>query len=344
MTKPTVDFSKIASSNPQHIDEWRYGLDFARLELERSAHKSEFLRWAKDNNVDDLDHFAVLADWRFLSVGCMAWLMNNGAEMPADSAEYFLRQMQELRNRPADIHPKDEEAEEPAMSVEARRALQYVNLYSFIDAVRCKHAADEEKLEEIIRKRIEKADPNMAMLRKVYQHFKDSLKDAIDGRQNPHVAAEVDALVLVVNILAGMTGNATALNASKKKVSTRVAKAVSKASVKNMDSETNLVGVSPAVLVGARSALVYNTKNRKAYLYMAREGSQLEIKGTYIINYDEEKTFGKTLRRPKEIFAKIMANPTTKRIDQVLDTYIKGKKHEANGKLNKDVMIIKVFK
>lgn len=339
-----VDFSEISASNENHARAWQEGMNFARLEFDTPKLKSYFMEWATANNLDGLEHFASLPDWRYATMGRAAWMMNNGAEMPAGTAEFFLNELQVLRSKQPEVAAIREETEERSLTADAKRVIQYVNLYSYIDAVRTKYATDEDTLEELIRKRITATAPAMSMLRKLYQHYNEYLKDALNNRDNQLVAATVEPLVVVVNVLASITGNATAMNASKKKVSIKTAKAVSKAKVKNLDTDTNMVGMSPALIVGSSAALLFNTKNRKAIFYVAKAGEELSVKGTYITGYDEDLSFGKTVRKPKETFAKMLHNTSSKRINEVLGTYIKGKRHAANGKLNKETMIVKVFK
>ena len=341
-----VDFSEISAVNQNHARAWRFGMDVARTEIDNATLKREFVIWGQANGLDDMEHFSMLPDWRYMTLGRAAWLMNNGAEMPEESAAYFLEQIKEVKAKQPEVPaPKVDDEEEKSLTSDAKRVIQYVNLYSYIDAVRVKYAEDHDTIEDLIRKRIQDTQAPMVLLRKVYKHFREVLDDALAGRDNRLVAATVEPLIVVVNVLASATGNASTVNASKKKMSNKDIKAASKAKVKNLDSDTNIVGVSPVMLIGTSSALLYNTKNRKVMIYIAKAGSTLNIKGTYITDYDEELSFGKTVRKPKETFAKLLhQNPTTKRISEVLGTYIKGKRHALNGKMNKEIIIVKVIK
>jgi hypothetical protein len=340
-----VDFAAISAVSDRHIRAWQQGMDTARIELDSSKLKREFMQWAQDNEIFGVDQFETLADWRFMTVGRMAWLMNNGAEIPESSMEFLIKQMEILRGSPAEVAVvKAEPDDDRPLTAEGKRRIQYVNLYSYIDAVRVKFKDDHDHIEEMIRKRIQDTGAAMPMLKKLYQHYRELLTDSLSERDNQLVAETVEPLVVVVNVLASITGNAAAMSASKKKISSKVTKAASKAKVKNLDTNTNIVGLSPALIVGNRAALIYNTKNRKAMLYIASGDSELGIKGTYITGYDEAQSFGKTLRTPKETFSKMLHNATAKRVDEVLGKYVKGKRHTLNGKLNKDVIIIKVFK
>lgn len=338
-----VDFSKITSQSEDHSREWRYGMDHARVEFDNGRLKAEFIRWAQDNGVDGIDHLETLPDWRYMTIGRMAWLMNNGAEITPGASEVFLRALQELRGAKGAVQDTTTDDDLPITS-KVRQIQMYVNLYSRIDALRKNHADDQEALEQGMLKTFQGASPGMPMLRKLYQHYRELLTESITGRHNPLVEATIEPLVTVVNVLAGSTGNAKAAAELRKKVGAKAAKAASRAESKAVDKDTNLTGLIPALLIGNSAALLYNAKNRKAMVYVAKEGETLGVKGTYITGYDEELSFGKTLRKPKETFDKILHNANAKRIRHVLDTYIKGKHHDVNGKLNKDTMIIKVFK
>lgn len=337
-----VDFSEISAANENHAKAWQYGMDTARLELDTATLKREFMIWAEANELDQADHFGVLPEHRFLTIGRMAWLMNNGSEIPEANAEFLYRELEKLKALNVEsVEVKQDDGHIP-LTNDARKIIQYVNLYSYVDAVSVKFRDNLDELEQAVIQRIKDVDPPQAMLKKLFAHYKENLDDALSERDNDLVEATVKPLVTIVNVLAACTGNAKAMAAVKKKVGARAAKAASKATVKVVDESTNIVGLSPVLIVGNTAALVYNTKNRKAWLYVAKDGETLGIKGNYITGFDDAASFGKTLRKPKETFNK--GFPNVKRVRQVLQDYIAGKRHEANGKLNKETLIVKVFK
>jgi hypothetical protein len=91
-------------------------------------------------------------------------------------------------------------------------------------------------------------------------------------------------------------------------------------------------------------AVVYNTKNRKAMVYVCKTDEKLGVNGTKITGYDDASSFAKTLRKPKAILPSLRDAATPKRVTLVLDQYVKGKNHEVNGRISKDMVIVKVFK
>lgn len=73
------------------------------------------------------------------------------------------------------------------------------------------------------------------------------------------------------------------------------------------DPETGVESAEPTTIVGAQQLWVYNAKTRRLGCYYAKHESGLTVKGTTIIDYDEERSTFKTLRKPKEQIWKFMS-------------------------------------
>ena len=64
-----------------------------------------------------------------------------------------------------------------------------------------------------------------------------------------------------------------------------------------------------------------------------------------LVNYGKRNaSFAKTLRKPKTVLPALRDSTTNKRVRVVLDQHVNGKSHTVNGRINKDMIIIKVFK
>lgn len=335
------NFDEIAPTNPDHAKAWRYGMDWARLELNHNELKDEFVRWAENNSLENVQHYQSLPSWQYLTIGRMAYLINHGAVPPESTTDWFINKLNEL---PQAVPAETETAEEELpITGKARKVIDYVNLYSFIEAVLHKHQDDGEKIDEMVTERLRRAAPNSPLLKKLYQHFKESLAEAINERDNPHVEPRIAPLILAVNILAAATGNAKVASKNGANVSRKTAKAVEKITYKVMDADTNMASVNPAQVPGTKTAVVYNSKNRKVMVYYARGNETLDIKGTKIVNFDETISFAKTLRKPK-VLLPMIRNAVTQRRIEVLFEDIKGKNHVVNGRISKEMVIIKVLK
>jgi hypothetical protein len=185
-------------------------------------------------------------------------------------------------------------------------------------------------------------NPNRQQLKKLYVHFKESLNDATAEISNLEVAKTIDALVVVVNVLAGFSGNAKVAG-MQKKANVRGAKAAAGVTVKTIDAATNIASINPAMIPGSSVVVMYNTKTRKVSIYTAKVDVKLGIKGTKVTGFDEATSFAKTLRQPKTVLPGLREASNSNRVRVVLNERVKGKTHVVNGRINKDMVIVKVF-
>jgi hypothetical protein len=119
-------------------------------------------------------------------------------------------------------------------------------------------------------------------------------------------------------------------------------KLVAKLKFKASDDKLGITSVPPAQVVGAQGAVVYNTKTRKIGIYVSLNSSGLIVKGTSIGNFTEKST-QKTLRKPDVQLKEFKDQNTQKRIETWFKN-IKATEVALNGRINADIMILKVFK
>lgn len=81
------------------------------------------------------------------------------------------------------------------------------------------------------------------------------------------------------------------------------AKAIKTMTYQKKDEELGIESLSPARLVGAKAAILYNTKYRTLLRFVAKPGETLLVSGSSIRNHDEEKSTSKKVRKPKDFFA-----------------------------------------
>ena len=107
-------------------------------------------------------------------------------------------------------------------------------------------------------------------------------------------------------------------------------------------SELNLVSINPTEIIGASSIWIYNTKYRKLGVYVSAPNQTFSVKGTTILNINEELSVSKTLRKP-EVQLNEFAKATKVTLRKFLEN-INGKAASLNGRLNEDTIILKAFK
>ena len=108
------------------------------------------------------------------------------------------------------------------------------------------------------------------------------------------------------------------------------------------DDKLGIVSVPPAQLIGAQGAIVYNIKTRKLGIYISKTSVGLNVKGTSIIDFTE-KSFQRTLRKPPEQLKEFKEQNTQKRVETWFSK-IKTTETILNGRMNEDVILLKVFK
>lgn len=84
---------------------------------------------------------------------------------------------------------------------------------------------------------------------------------------------------------------------------------VKKVLFREIDPETKQTSIHPRELVGATQMWTYNTKTRKLGCYYAKNESGLTAKGTTILNYDEDRSSTKTIRKPTQQIKEFLAKP-----------------------------------
>jgi hypothetical protein len=118
-------------------------------------------------------------------------------------------------------------------------------------------------------------------------------------------------------------------------------KVVSKLKYMRDEKTLKLVSINPVDIIGAQELWCYNTKTRKLYKYIADSlTGPLGIKGTSVINFDTAKSVGKTLRKPEEKL-KEFAKASKVQLRKFLDE-IKATETQANGRINSDIVLLKV--
>jgi len=118
-------------------------------------------------------------------------------------------------------------------------------------------------------------------------------------------------------------------------------KLVSKLKFKTHDDRYKLVSIKPEEAAQALELWVFNTKTRKLGVYVASDAAALSVKGTTIINFNEQKSIAKTLRKPEEQLKDVNKLPKTK-LRKLFDD-VNSVETKMNGRINADVILLKSY-
>lgn len=134
-----------------------------------------------------------------------------------------------------------------------------------------------------------------------------------------------------------------AAKAPRKKKAVSPEKVVSKMQHLKEFADLKLKSVDPTTILTAQELWVYNTKTRKLGLYIVDQyAGALGVKGTGILGFDAAASVQKTLRKPAEQLKEFTANgkPAAKKWFKT----IKSTETKMNGRINKDMILLKVYK
>ena len=101
-----------------------------------------------------------------------------------------------------------------------------------------------------------------------------------------------------------------------------------------------LVSINPTDILGSKELWIYNTKTRKLGKYVASEFSELGIKGTSIIGFNENASVQKTLRKPEDKLKEFKAAGKVA-LRKFLED-INAVDTKMNGRINEDIILLKV--
>ena len=125
----------------------------------------------------------------------------------------------------------------------------------------------------------------------------------------------------------------------RKTKSRSVHQKVSKVKYKERDDDYKIVSVSPENLVDATQVWIFNTKDRFLYKYVSESG--FVVKGTTLYEYNEAESYKKKIRKPDSILPDVQSGGKVK-LRKLMDT-INAKKTKVTGRINKDMIILRVI-
>ena len=149
----------------------------------------------------------------------------------------------------------------------------------------------------------------------------------------------LDALETLMGACDVVIDSSKATRKPKAKKAPSKEKLIAKVQYKDKDDKLQIVSVNPLELIESTEVWVYNLKTRKLGRYVAEEGQHMQVKGTTLLFYDENKSVQKTLRKPEETLKEFKKAGKVKLrtfLDEIKTTDIK-----LNGRLNSDTIILK---
>jgi len=130
--------------------------------------------------------------------------------------------------------------------------------------------------------------------------------------------------------------------APRKKKVKPVDKVIEKLQFKKEDNEYKTASINPVDIIGASQLWVFNTKTRKLGCYNATDSGGLNIKGTTLINFNEETSVHKTIRKPEVVLPATLKSGKVA-LRKVLPD-INAVEQALTGRINSDTILLRVIK
>jgi len=355
---------------------FRHAMNYYRLESEVKTFKPFVLKWMELNGADksDIAAFKKVKDNRIsTTMGAVASCLlrgmtphridfNNGR----DTAEWLRNAIKEvLKDGKDDIDPDEVAAEKDA----AKKDVYTPSIQERLREVALAMTDEIEKAYESFQTDPDNFDPkafkvlnllksqqakaaHARIIRDFYASDLAELEELASGNADEQLREGYSHRTKkqIKNLIAFLTEVQNACNMlmqeAKVNRAPRKTKAVSKdkvvAKLKYMKSNEplKLVSVNPTDIIGSKELWVYNTKTRKLGRYVAKEYSELGVKGTTITNFDENASVCKTLRKPEDKLKEFKSAGKValrKFLDEINATDTK-----MNGRINEDTILLKV--
>ena len=117
---------------------------------------------------------------------------------------------------------------------------------------------------------------------------------------------------------------------------------VSKVQFLNEDATYKLKSVPPTQIIGALQLWVFNVKTRRLGVYNAADAGGLSVKGSSILNFTEDTSIQKLLRKPDEILPEVIKGG--KVFMRTVLTSIRAVESNLSGRINKDTILLRIIK
>jgi hypothetical protein len=170
----------------------------------------------------------------------------------------------------------------------------------------------------------------------------DQLKEAYSSWKKPKLKAYVEFVKSIISAAETRSVIAKAIRKPRKKKEKPASVIVAKLKYKEKDDEYNVTSVDPKQIIGCNQLWVFNTKYRTMAVYNAMGPAGLNVKGSTVIGFDEKTSIVKKLRKPTEQVNKLLEGGKV-----ILRKYmdeIKCKPKEATGRINSDVVLLRIIK
>jgi len=366
VSKP--DLLLAVKTNKKHSDAIFRAMHYAQYEMSDKELKKEMIRYAKAQKLN-FKLLNVLTDKELAMAGKYAFIVNGGGELTDVLETSYARYLDTLfarakvvqaeRKAAAKEKAKNDVNAGPVLTVQDRMRIQAEEVCQEFDGWMDQLSTGQVKsvTKEMNpgsklaaagfkagQARYVKSfyEPELAMIKEVIAGKCPDLKEGYNNIAKSSLLRMqklLDSIIKEAKVIETVT---KAKRKTRAKKAPSVTKLIGKLKYCEAHPETGVASVSPAGIIGATEVWVYNTKYRKLGKFVASDAAGLSIKGTSITDFAADSSRCKTLRKPEQQLKDFMKAGKVK-LRTFLDD-IKAVDSKMKGRMNENIVILKVFK
>jgi len=349
---------------------FKESMDYYRMDKTAKDLKPEVVNWMSHNGYtkDQIKALKDTKDWRCsLTMGSIAANLNRG--MPAvradfnegrNTAQWLGTEIAQIIKQGADdVEPEEvveEKSQAPVISIQDRLREAAARMTDEIEEAIESFQTDPEAFEpkafkvlNLLKGKQAKA-AHARIIKGFYEGSFSEVSEALEGKCEQlkegygHLSKKqlrklVDFYSEIVTACDMLAQEAKINKKPRLKKAVPAEKVVAKMKYLKTHEPLKLVSVNPADILGSKELWIFNTKTRKLGKYVAAEYQELGVKGTSIVNFDENASVQKTLRKPEEQLKEFKAAGKVQ-LRKFLED-IKAVDIKLNGRINEDTVLLK---
>ena len=343
------------TSLTQALNWYNYHSDYT----ESKKFTIQYLKEIKENK-DIISIIEKVPEQKFQNLGFVCRMKLRGAPLTEKNNIWISKFISELK-REKQIQEKTKtdtsvNLETPAISIQEKTAEKSKEYISEIDSliddfVITKNLKKVNTYEMMLKLGVKKG--HVSYIKKFFekklneytevQNSKDAqIKEGYSNFSKKNLKELTTLIETILSDLDRIVHNAKIIRKPRKKKSISVEKILSKIQYKKADESLKIVSINPSDVLGSSQLWVFNTKTRKLGCYFAKDQTGFSIKGTTILNFNEETSVQKNVRKPDVTIPEVIKSG--KVAVKKLFAAINSVEQQLTGRLNSDTILLKAIK
>lgn len=293
-----------------------------------------------------------LPEWKIgLTAGAMCRLVNKGVKIPQSNIDWVLSRINDnLRTVSLTKEPRNISIVR-VKSADSKIGQYIADIEDAIDAFIDNNFNTIFKPYDYMKSKEIKFNHAQAIV-SYYQRLKEELTLAMTGKDNQvregyshlskvNLKKYLEFITLIISDAESIASAQRAVRTKKQPRAKTSTQLVSKLRYLKESSTYKLTSIDPAKIIKSRALIVFNTKSRKLGIYVANTDIGLSVKSSTIINYSEEYSISKTLRKPETVLGDLLNISKVQANKLFLD--ISTSPSFLNGRINEDTILLRVW-